>query len=304
MRRSFILILATIMVCRLQGQNIPVTDLYFMNHLASNPAAAGSAGALNAMLQYRDQWAGFDNAPKNFSLLTDAPIGRHNGVGILLRKNTEGATDETAVLGNYAYNLELARNRLAFGIGFGGTWCHVNWNSLQAVDPDDAVLTGQAEKAFLPDFSLGTYYYGERFYAGLSLPFFMSHEYNHSTGKYATVNRFIDYQYDLTGGYTFAPLPGLKVIPSFLASFRPHTDPVIYADIQSAIKDKVWLGIGYHRMNVLAASVQLQLTRQLRLAYAYDYDLGSLGQYKNGSHELALNYLFTFDREVTGPRQF
>ena len=36
----------------------------------------------------------------------------------------------------------------------------------------------------------------------------------------------------------------------------------------------------------------------------YDFDLSNTGRYKGSSHEIGLNYVFNYSREVEGPRQF
>jgi len=55
---------------------------------------------------------------------------------------------------------------------------------------------------------------------------------------------------------------------------------------------------------MLVGMLQCQLNYQLRMAYSYDFDLGSIGKYKNGSHEILLSYVFSYARMVKGPRQF
>jgi hypothetical protein len=50
--------------------------------------------------------------------------------------------------------------------------------------------------------------------------------------------------------------------------------------------------------------LQCQLNDQLRMAYAYDFDLSRTAQYKKGSHEILLNYVFSYTRKIVGPRQF
>jgi len=304
MKRHSIIVILIFMAGRLTGQIIPLTDLYFMNPLNCNPAVAGSNGALNTVLQYRNQWIGFNNAPKNYSLLADAPLSRNAGTGFFLFSNHVGNSDETTIMGNYAYRSELSKGTLAFGLGFGGTWYHVNWKDLEAADPDDEVLLTEPVTAFLPDFSIGAYYYSRNFYAGFSLPFFLSHEFNEVTGKYTLVNRFNEYRYYFSGGCTVALNPGIKIMPAFMAVVRPGHAPQFSMSVRSMIKDRLGMGVGYRNKNIFSALLQVQVNKQFNLAYAYDYDLGPLGEYKNGSHELALNYLFSFERKVTGPRQF
>jgi hypothetical protein len=85
-----------------------------------------------------------------------------------------------------------------------------------------------------------------------------------------------------------------------------HPDNTIQIDYNAQInlKDRIWLGIGYRNKDILVGMLQCQLNYQIRMAYSYDYDFGSVGKYMNGSHEIVLNYIFKFERKVVGPRQF
>jgi len=55
---------------------------------------------------------------------------------------------------------------------------------------------------------------------------------------------------------------------------------------------------------MLVGMLQCQVNYQIRMAYSYDFELGTPGRYMNGSHEIVLNYIFRYARKVIGPRQF
>ena len=52
----------------------------------------------------------------------------------------------------------------------------------------------------------------------------------------------------------------------------------------------------------LLASVAVN--NQLRIGYTYDFDLGKLGRYSNGSHEAMLRYEFRYKVDVVNPLIF
>jgi hypothetical protein len=80
--------------------------------------------------------------------------------------------------------------------------------------------------------------------------------------------------------------------------------PQVDCNAQLILQDRIWLGIGYRNSNILIGMLQCKLTQQLRISYAYDFDTAVVGRYNSGSHEIILNYLFSYSRKVTGPRQF
>ena len=75
---------AIIMVCLgLQAQQRPVTSTYMYNGLTLNPAYAGSSGGLCGSLLYRNQWTGFEGAPKTGLLSVDVAVNPlHGGLGL------------------------------------------------------------------------------------------------------------------------------------------------------------------------------------------------------------------------------
>jgi type IX secretion system PorP/SprF family membrane protein len=248
---------------------------------------------------------GFKDAPKNYMLSVHAPLYNDRvGLGLLISNSSIGINKETSFVGNYAYRMDLKNGKLALGLGFGAIIYKMAWNELIATDQGDAALYNNPSTAVLPNFSLGAYYYNNKYFIGFSLPMFLSYEFNSSNGKYKSVNRFSGYNYFLTGGYFLNLSSGIKLQPSLLIKYHPGNAIQIDYNAQVILNDMIWLGIGYRSKDILIGMIQIQLNHQLRVAYSYDFDFGSMRKYSNGSHEIGLNYIFSYDRKVTGPRQF
>jgi type IX secretion system PorP/SprF family membrane protein len=305
MNRFILSILALIFPLHLLGQLFPLSDHYVYNTLVINPAFAGCQDALSATISYRDQWVGFKDAPKSYMLSIHTPIYNDRiGLGLLIDKNSIGIFKETSFIGNYAYRVELYDGKLALGLGFGVTAYNIAWNELNATDADDVLLINNPASAILPTFSLGAYYYTRKYFIGISLPLLLSHEIDQSTGKYKIKNNFSGYNYFFAGGYEVRINPRVKLLPSILIKYHPDNDIQIDYSTQINLNDRIWIGIGYRNKNILIGMFQCQINYQLRMAYSYDFDLGSIGRYRNGSHEIVLNYIFKYARNVIGPRQF
>ena len=305
MNRFILSILAVSFPLQLLGQMFPLSDHYIFNALVINPAFAGCHDALSATISYRNQWVGFKDAPKSHTLSVHTPIDNNRiGLGLLIEKSNIGIYKETSFMGNYAYRRELYDGKLALGLGFGLTVYNIAWNELDATDPDDELLMNNPTSAVLPAFSLGTYYYTKKYFIGISLPMFLSHELDQNTGKYKIKNNFSEYNYFFTGGYELGISPLVKLLPSLLIKYHPNHSLQIDYTAQINIKDRIWMGIGYRSKDMLIGMLQCQLNYQLRMAYSHDFDFSSIGKYKNGSHEIVLSYIFRYARKVKGPRQF
>jgi type IX secretion system PorP/SprF family membrane protein len=290
---------------QLLGQMFPLSDHYVYNALAINPAFAGCHEALSASIQYRNQWVGFKDGPKNYMLSVHAPVFNDRvGLGLLIEKNSIGIFNETNIIGNYAYRMELRDGKLALGLGFGITAYNIAWDKLDATDANDVQLMNNSTSAILPAFSVGTYYYTKKYFIGISLPLFLSHELDKSTGTYKISGQFTGLNYFISGGYEVGISQNVKLLPSLLIKYHPGNAIQIDYSAQINLKDRIWMGIGYRNRDMLVGMLQCQLNYQLRLAYSYDFELGSLGKYMNGSHEIVLSYVFRYARKVVGPRQF
>src|SRR5450759_128959 len=305
MNRFILSILVVLLPLQLMGQMFPLSDHYVVNALAINPAFAGCHDALSATIAYRDQWVGYKDSPKSYILSVHTPVYNDRvGLGLLIEKNSIGIFKETSFLGNYAYRMELRDGKLALGLGFGVTIYNIAWNELVAADANAVQLMNNSKSAVLPTFSLGTYYYTKKYFIGFSIPLFLSHQIDKNTGKYKIGSNFSGSNYFLTGGYEMGISSQVKFLPSLIIKYHPNNAIQIDYNAQINLKDRIWMGVGYRNRNMLVGMLQYQLNYQIRMAYSYDYNFGSIGKYMNGSHEIVLNYVFKYSRNVMGPRQF
>jgi type IX secretion system PorP/SprF family membrane protein len=305
MRRTSICILIILIPIGVFGQLFPLSDHYAYNALSINPAYAGCHEALSTTISYRNQWVGFKDSPKSYTLSLHAPVFNDRvGLGLLVDNSSLGIFKETSFIANYAYRMALREGKLALGLGFGVTLSNIAWNELNATDEGDQQLIYSPATEVLPTFSLGAYYYTKKLYIGISLPMFFRYELDRSRGKYLIINNFPKSNYLFSVGYDVNISKQVKLLPALLIKYRPGNIPQIDYNAQLAINDRIWFGIGYRNNGILMGMLQFQLNYQIRMAYSYDFDLGGIGKYADGSHEIVLNYIFRYSRKVTGPRQF
>lgn len=283
----------------------PLSDNYIYDALPINPAFAGSHDALSATLSYRNQWEGFSDAPKNQTLSLHSPFNNDRlGLGLLVERNSIGIFNETSLIGNYAFRMNINDGKLSLGLGFGAIVHHSAWNELVAADANDQQLMNNPPTAVLPDFSIGAYYYTKKYFVGLSLPLLLSHELDESTGDYLVRNDPHGYNYFLSGGYALDINSRVKILPSLLIKYHPDNPLQIDYNTHVILDDKIWMGLGYRNKNSLVAMMRMQLNYQIRLGFSYNFDFGGMQKYKNGTHEIVLNYVFRYSRKIIGPRHF
>ncbi len=303
MKNLILILLLFISVGNVKGQLHSLSDQYILNGLAINPAYAGSEEAFSAIIMYRNQWTGFDGAPKTFTVAAHSPLrNKRVALGFLAVNDQIGVSKETSLMANYTYMIEMGDGMLSFGIGIGISFLSCRWDQLQTLSPDDIELFTDRIKSTNPDFSAGIYYNNDDFFMGLSLPFFLSYSYNDE--ELELKNDMREYNIYLTGGYFFELNSILKFTPSILLKYHPQEAFQGEITGQFVLKDNLWFGVSYRTLDAVVVIVQIQATNQLRIAYTYDIGLKSNNRYYGGSHEVSLKYLFNKNSRVVGPMRF
>lgn len=283
----------------------PVTNQYVLNPLTINPAYAGSRGALNIAAFFRKQWVGVSGAPETLTLSADAPLfDQKLGVGLIIINDKVGVTKETQFISNYAYKIALGEGNLSFGLGAGVITTNTAWSDLVVLDPGDEYYLINSRRFVVPNFSFGTYYSYKNYYAGFSIPKFLSYKFNFDKNKYSLAIDPGQYNYMLSTGYLYTISSKVKILPSTLLIYAPGQK--LLFDINAHINyiDRFWAGVSYRNGRSMAGLFQFQINDQFKIAYTYDFDFGKLRTYSNGSHEIMLRYEFKYKVDVVNPLIF
>ena len=273
-----------------------------LNGLAINPAYAGSRDVFNITLGYRNQWVGFDGAPVSQTLSAHTPMKNEKiGLGLFLNNEQIDVRNNTSLYFNYAYRMALGKGKLSLGLKAGGIMRTANWNKLSLHDPNDDVFNQSGSRDVLPNFGFGAYYYTNRYFIGASVPLFLSDSTRNS--KAVIYHDMSNYNYLVTAGMVIGNR-GFKVKPSFLLKYNEISPIQIDANISFIFSDMIWVGASYRMEDALIGLIKLQISDQFRIGYTYDYTLGNLSNYNNGSHEIVLIYDFRFRVSAVNPRYF
>jgi type IX secretion system PorP/SprF family membrane protein len=298
------LIFLLVPIC-LFGQLSPVTNQYILNPLIINPAFAGNRGALNIALFYRKQWVGIKGAPETLTLSADAPVFNEKvGLGLILVNDKIGVTKENQFMTNYSYKIDVGKGTLSLGLGAGLMTTNTAWSDLVVLDPGDEFYLIDSRLFVVPNFSFGTYYNYKNFFAGFSIPKFLSYKFNFDKNKYTSKIDPGEYNFLFNTGYIYSFSPKLKFFPSTLITYRPGGKILMDINAYFNYLERFWTGISYRSGRSFAGLFQFQVNNQLKVAYTYDFDISKLGKYSNGSHEIMLRYEFHYKVEVANPLIF
>ena len=304
-RKMIITFLWLIIHISLSAQVSPVTNQYVLNPMTINPAYAGNRGVLNIAAFYRRQWVGIAKAPETITLAMDLPvISSKLGLGLVFTNNKYGVTREMQYSSNYAFKIDTRKGSLSFGLGAGLLTTNTAWSDLKVLDPGDETYLTNSRVYIVPAFSFGVYYARQRYFLGISIPKLLGYTFDVNRNKYAPDFNPGQYNYLLYTGYVFNLSPRLAFFPSTLVTYS-HGENILY-DINGhfILFDRIWLGVSYRNDRSVGGLIQLGLNNQLKLAYTYDFDFGSLRSYSSGSHELMLRYEFRYKVKVVNPLIF
>ncbi|WP_308992824.1 type IX secretion system membrane protein PorP/SprF [Mariniflexile litorale] len=286
------------------AQQLPQFTQYMYNTISINPAYAGSREALSIVGLHRSQWVGFKGGPITQTLSVHTPLRNDRiGVGLSFIEDDLGPENFTYLYGDFSYAIPTGRTgKLAFGIKGGFTQYSLDpdFRETESFDPSIYGI----EDRWTPNIGLGVYWSTNRVYFGLSTPRVLNTDKNTEEG-FEALDRL---SYYFTGGVVVDLSKNIKLKPAFLVK-ATNGAPVSY-DLTAnfLFNEKFWLG-GSYRINEQTAAiggiVDFQISRQLRVGYAYEKPISEISSYTTGSHEILLMYEFKFlSSKLKSPRYF
>jgi len=286
-------ILISLSSVRGYAQQDPMISQYMFNGLFLNPAYAGSHDYSIASMLYRYQWAGIEGAPHTGFFSYDAPIrGKNVGIGATLMFDRIGVTNKIDLVGNYSYHIRLSKKtKLSIGLRTSISYYWANVSELRYWDQSDPIFQSDIAGRVIPNFGLGLYYYGERFYAGIVAPQFLSYDANTFLAIENDYFQRNTRHFYLNAGYVFKLGKNTDFRPSFLLKFTPEAPPEADINVHFLFHKKFWVGASYRTLDGIVAMFEVNVTPNMRLGYAFDYPLHTwVRNYTYGTHEIMLSF--------------
>jgi hypothetical protein len=77
-------------------------------------------------------------------------------------------------------------------------------------------------------------------------------------------------------------------------------------NLNAWIQNTVGLGVSYRSKDALVGMVNIRVTSEITLGYAYDYLISNMTHFSTGSHELIVNFQFNTPKEsrIISPRYY
>jgi type IX secretion system PorP/SprF family membrane protein len=289
------------------SQQDPQYSQYQFNQMVINPAYAGNRDALSVVLDVRQQWAGFEGAPRTQAFSIHSPIAKKRiGLGLSAYSDQIGPRKNIGVYGNFSYMLPINNKlKLSFGLRGGLINYNIDWTKVSYKDQSEALAVYGVSRTTRFDLDAGLFLKSNTFYCGISAthlnrPVMFSE-------AIAGASSF-NYGYSLNPHLFFIISKGFKMGENLV--FNPSlmlksTNGInsTYMNLNFLIKQKVWVGAFINSANSIGFLTQVYLNEKFRIGYAFDTGIGKVNRQLGPSHEIMLGFDFnTYKSKMLSPR--
>ena len=291
------------------SQQLPQFTQYMFNTISINPAYAGSRETLSVIGLHRSQWVGLEGGPETQTLSVHTPLRNEKmGVGISFVNDKLGYENFSYLYADYSYTIKTSETtKLAFGMKGGLT--HYTLDEALLNDPSvvNDPFFNDVSNRWSPNAGAGLYLHSQRWYVGLSAPRILNTDYNkgrNGTLDYIALERV---SYYLTGGYVFNLNETTKLKPSVLLKATNGAPLSFDVSANFLFNETFWIGGGYRvdqNTSAIGAIADFQISKQLRVGYAYEYPFSDLSAYTSGTHEILLMFEVFKSKRIKSPRYF
>ncbi|WP_372774050.1 type IX secretion system membrane protein PorP/SprF [Mangrovibacterium sp.] len=289
-----------------RAQQDPMYTQYMNNILSINPAYASLGTSLEVMVISRNQWIGIDGAPITQALSAQYPMRNFDtGIGLSFLSDEIGPVHQTGVYFDYSRKLRVGyRSYVSLGLKAGVNFYSTDYSILEYNDSGDPLLGDDVIRKFLPNFGVGTFFYNERLFLGLSAPKLLRNQitdvgYSSQFASKEEIHLFLisGYVFDINRDVKFKPYTLVKYVGSAPISVDLSAHFLFY--------DRLWLGANWRIGDAVGATLQAFVTKQFKVGYAYDVTATDLNSFNRGTHEVFLSFAFNLGRRrFMSPRYF
>lgn len=273
-----------------KAQQDPQYTQYMYNMSVINPAySTDDTNLINLGGLYRAQWVGSVGGPTTGTFFAHSPITQNQEIGFSMVHDQIGdIAKESNVFIDYSYKIKTGEtSKMAFGLKAGASFFSTEFDGLKFTDatPDPA-FANNISRVF-PNIGVGTYFYGNNYYLGLSSPnMLQSKQLKNQDGIIETGVEEIHAYF--TGGYVFNLGENYKLKPAFMTKVVKGAPLSLDLTTNLLMFNRLELGTAYRWNESVSALANVLITPNLRIGYAYDYTLNNLGSFNRGSHEIML----------------
>jgi len=294
MKRLFTLFLISLFSFAVQAQELSVYNQYIFNNFLMNPAVAATHSYTTVSFTGRQQWVGFEGAPRLGTLSIHSGINlgdkkkkdRLLGLGGYMYNEKSGTINRFGFLAAVAYSFPMNRTtNISFGASVAGHQFSMNQRDLTTFVENDPAIQKETELIYIvPEFNFGFYILTDNFFVGASAELNKPEINFHENGTFDS-NRAKYYFF--TSGYKYDINEYVVFEPSFVVKYT--SDLEVDFDVNAKLYyENFWMGVSYRNKKAFMGLIGFNVERYY-FGYAYEYGLNDIRDYSSGSHEILLS---------------
>jgi type IX secretion system PorP/SprF family membrane protein len=286
MKKIILVAFISLFIRELNAQQQAHLTQYFDNYLYANPAYAGSSGMLNVSGIHREQWVGFEGAPRTSILGFNMPLKYESvGIGANVIRDEIGPTSNTQLQLSASYRLKFnEKNYLSFGLNAGfGLMSSITSSLISTIENDPSKLTNQQNR-FMPNMGAGLLYKRERLFVGFSAPKLFQSSLD------GTDNNLEKRHFFTQIGGVINLDEAWKLRPSTQLIFISGAPINLDLSLTTIYQERFIFGAMYRLQSAFGIFVQYQINDKFRVSLASDFSTQAIRSYNYGTYELGLAY--------------
>ena len=275
------------------AQQLPFYTQHNSNSFMINPGSTGIKRLIDTRLNYRQQWAGFEGAPRTLSFGINSRLSHGKmGAGFSLVKDESGPLKKLSFGGSYAFHILFPDCELSAGISGNTTQTTLNGSKLTIRDSQDPTIDQTITSSDLTgDAGFGIYLYNDRFHTGISVlqPIESKTEfYKNDTTKKGIIKDVVHINVSL--GYNYSLNPDYIWQNSLYSNFVKGAPLTLDYTLLLNYKERVFGGFSIRMGDALALHIGASFLNDFQVSYSYDFLISRLRYSSSGSHEITFVY--------------
>ena len=266
------------------GQSDIFLTQQWLSRINMNPAATGNSNNVDVFLLNRQQWIGFDNAPRTSVLNAHSYFNSiQSGLGLSLMLDKLGVSHQTVnAMFSYAYHLDLT-DEMLLSLGLSGGLFNNHWNPRKNTfsEPEEEEFYYEKSSRTAADFHTG---FELRGYGG-TLGASVTHLLNSSPEK--AYNGKPGREINAYARYRTAINQNIEIAPGIMYRNANHSH-FFDVNITGYYQKKYWAGLSLRPKKSFAAMMGFEYN-MFRIGYAYDRSVGAVSSLSANTHEFMLS---------------
>jgi len=289
--RKLSIILLLLNFSNIKSQQISQFSNFLETAFYLNPAISSLGN--NLKILHRNQWTGFQGAPKttfisyqsSFFHKKDLKSVSISSIGGFIQNEKMGAFRNFKAKFSYSYSFLInSRLRVSFGSYIGLQQLGIDVTSMDLFDSNDPVLDISKTSYMFPDFSMGLLISNKNNFFGFSIKQLFENNWNNLFRSNLSKNKA---SFILMGGkkiklynYTFSP--------TIMTTFTGKIRPVFLLGFQAEYKEIFAFGLYVKNENLFSSQMRINISKKIQLSYAHDLFISTFSNSNLNSSEIMI----------------